>query len=524
MVSEGKFLSRLPEEIEGHPITYAASTDHQDYTLTYTCVSDATKHGEINYKNGVATTCSSGENIESTSVFDAFDSTMLFQYLPSDMQISGSITTFVGEQEVNGKKTPKGYVMLKGTYASGGTTIAVDGEVRMQDAKYYGIVRQFPSLFFIDLTSLKDKWVLIDPAAGDTTSDLFPLDSIADTSPSNDDLGKAKTETTTFIRKALDTKALALTREGTESLNGRRLNKIKITMDADKLPAAVAAYKEDATKRNALVKEVGESLDELVLPKNLESLRIIAGQTTLTIWLENLNGTPHKLELTTILVAPEKVEKLKGKQVRASIALTFEHLGEQPKVDVPANPISWDEAQRIIMGISEEDQKFEKQRSAVDGIRSALSNYKNRKGAYPDTLATLLEKPEEKKEANTNAGLQIESIGNSVEPIGLGLGENPQNYFGAYNKRSVIPNDVFTGKPFVYTKEDTGYTLTYEMVLPKASDDYGFGSASYYSEMYVAGMNTATEKVLSKEAAVKNDTQSSSLKITPVGGDTNNAT
>ena len=120
---------------------------------------------------------------------------------------------------------------------------------------------------------------------------------------------------------------------------------------------------------------------------------------------------------------PEKVEKLKDKQVRLSIALTFEHLGEQPKVDVPSNPISWDEAERLISGITEEQQKFDKQRSAVDDIRSALGNYKNRKGAYPDTLTALLEKPEKQKVTNTNASLQIESIGNSIEPLGLGLGK-----------------------------------------------------------------------------------------------------
>ncbi|MEK7518701.1 MAG: hypothetical protein AAB549_02145, partial [Patescibacteria group bacterium] len=490
--------------VEGeNPITYTLSEDKKNYTLQYTCTQDSTKKGNVSSAEGTATTCTTGDS--STSVLETFDSSTLFRYLPSDMLLSGSVTTFVAEQDVNGKKSPRGYVSLKGTYASGGTTIAVDGEVRMQDAKYYAIVRQFPSLFFIDLTSLKDKWVLIDPAAGDSANVMFPLDSVSDSTPTGNDLGKVKTETVTFIRKALDTKAIVLTREGSENLNGRRLNKIKITMDADKLPATVTAYKEDATKRNALVKEVGETLDELVKAENLDRLRVIAGQTTLTIWIENLNGTPHKLQFETIVLPPEKVEKLKDKQVRLSIALTFEHLGEQPKVDVPSNPISWDEAQRLISGITEEQQKFDKQRSAVDDIRSALGNYKNRKGAYPDTLTALLEKPEKQKVTNTNASLQIESIGNSIEPLGLGLGEDPQNYFGAYNKRSTIPNDVFTGKPFVYATKDTGYTLTYEMVMPKASDDDSFGGSSYYAEMYVAGKNTADERVVSAETDASKD-------------------
>lgn len=497
LTGEEKFISKLPEPVQGHAITYTVTKEHDQYTLEYQCLSDKTKNGKVESKEGTATRCATDE--DTTSVFDAFDSTTLFQFLPSDMQLDGSVVSFVGEQEVNGKKSPRGYVKLKGTYASGGTTIGVDGEVRMQDAKYYGIVRQFPSLFFIDLTSIKDKWVVIDPAAGDSASDLFPLDSVADSTPQSGDLDKAEKETAAFIKKALEAKAIVLTREGSESLKGRRLNKMKITVDAAQLPAAVTAYKADATSRNALVKEVGTMLDELVLPENLERLSVVTNQTSLTIWLENLNSTPHKLELTSIIVPPEKVEKLKGKQVRATIALTLEHIGEQPNVDLPANPISLDEATRLITGISEEQQKFDKQRSAIEDLRTGLQNYSTKKGAYPETLAALLEKPEAATGTTVNASLVIENIG-------PGLGENPKNYFGSYSSRSTIPNDVFTGKAFPYEKTATGYSLTYEMKLPKSSGDDGlYGGSSYYTEMYVEGKNTANEKALSVEKRTEGD-------------------
>lgn len=497
LVGEQKFISRLPEPVQGHDITYTVTKEHDQYTLEYQCLSDKTKNGKVESKEGTATRCTTDE--DTTSVFDAFDSTALFQFLPSDMQLDGSVVSFVGEQDINGKKSPRGYVKLKGTYASGGTTIGVDGEVRMQDAKYYGIVRQFPSLFFIDLTSIKDKWVVIDPAAGDSASDFFPLDSVADSTPESGDLAKAEKETAAFIKKSLEAKAIVLTREGSESLNGRRLSKIKITVDAAQLPAAVTAYKADATSRNALVKEVGTMLDELVLPENLERLSVITGQTSLTIWLENFNSTPHKLELTSIIVPPGKVEKLKGKQVRATIALTLEHIGEQPSVDVPANPISLDEATRLISGISEEQQKFDKQRSAIEDLRSGLQNYSTKKGVYPDNLAALLEKPEAATGTTVNASLVIESVG-------PGLGENPKNYFGSYSSRSVIPNDTFTGKAFPYEKTAAGYTLAYEMKLPKSTDDDGlYGGSSYYTGMYVEGKNTANEKTLSVEKRAEND-------------------
>ncbi len=491
LTGEEKFISKLPAPVQGHDITYTVTKEHDQYTLEYQCLNDKTKNGKVDSKEGSATRCAADE--DATSVYDAFDSTSLFQALPSDMQLEGSVVSFVGEQEVNGKKSPRGYVKLKGTFASGGTTIGVDGEVRMQDAKYYGIIRQFPSLFFIDPTSIKDKWVVIDPAAGDSASDLFPLDSVADSTPESGDLAKAEKETAAFIKKSLEAKAIVLTREGSESLNGRRLSKIKITVDAAQLPAAVTAYKADATSRNALVKEVGTMLDELVLPENLERLSVVTGQTSLTIWLENLNSTPHKLELTSIIVPPEKVEKLKGKQVRATIALTLEHIGEQPSVDVPTNPISLDEATRLISGISEEQQKFDKQRSAIGDLRTGLQNYATKKGTYPENLAALLEKPETAAGTTVNASLVIENIG-------PGLGENPKNYFGAYSSRSAIPNDAFTSKAFPYEKTATGYSLTYEMKLPKSTDDDGlYGGSSYYTAMYVEGKNTATEKTLSVE-------------------------
>lgn len=506
LVTGTKYISTLPKEVEGHAIAYTVTSDKKEFTLEYTCVSDTTKKGKIESKNGTTVTCLSNDS--NPSVLEVFDTTAFFQFLPTDMQIEGSIVTFVAQQEKDGKKTPRGYVAIKGSYASGGTTISVDGEARMQDGRYYGIVRQFPSLFFIDLTSIKDKWVVIDPAAGDTASDILPIDNLADVTPKNNELGTAKQETATFIRKALDTKAITLTREGTENINGRRLSKIKITMDADKLPAAVTAYKEDATQRNALVKDVGEMLDELVAPANLESLRVIAGQTSLMVWLENLNATPHKLELTTILVPPEKVEKLKDKQIRATIALTFEHLGDQPNVDVPSNPITWDEAQRLIMGITEEQQKFEKQRSAVDDLRAALQNYSKRKGAYPDTLAALLEKPEATNATgNVNAGLQIESIDSSYGNYDRPLENDAPNYFGNSGGRSAVPNDVFTGKAFEYTKRDAGYSLTYQMVLPKSTDEETFGSSDFYTSQYMEGKNTATHKTLSVEKQAEKDAE-----------------
>ncbi len=75
------------------------------------------------------------------------------------LDINGEFTTFTTYKTEDPKKH-KAIYTLKGSLSTGGTTFSVDGEVRQKDQKSYVQIRQFPSLFFFDVSALKDKWVL----------------------------------------------------------------------------------------------------------------------------------------------------------------------------------------------------------------------------------------------------------------------------------------------------------------------------------------------------------------------------
>ena len=122
-----------------------------------------------------------------------------------------------------------------------------------------------------------------------------------------------------------------------------------------------------------------------------------------------------------------------------------------------------------LMGQSEADLQAENQDSIVNDLREALDVYHAKNDAYPAKLGDL--------------------IGFVYDPM-----DDPKYAETVVN----IPNDVYTGKPYVYALKDGSYELKYEMHFAK-------DSKSLTKDQYVEGVNTATPDVSSVEGG-KSDT------------------
>ncbi len=115
------------------------------------------------------------------------------------------------------------------------------------------------------------------------------------------------------------------------------------------------------------------------------------------------------------------------------------------------------------MGQNSESALANEQYQTINDLQSALDAYQiNNNGNYPEKLTDLL---------GTTRDWSNEKVTN-------------------------IPQDIVTGKAYIYQRSETGYTLTYEM-----PEDGTFLFAGEFKE----GTNTATEHFISEESARETD-------------------
>jgi len=179
-----------------------------------------------------------------------------------------------------------------------------------------------------------------------------------------------------------------------------------------------------------------------------------------------------------IVIPPDKLEKLKNRQILFSFGLTFDHLGEEPSVTAPDNIITLDEVERLLTGVTVKQQQFKKQLEEVQDIRTGLLQYYVSNKSYPDSLDALLDK----RPALTNT---ISLTGNNYLP----------------GTTETLPTSVYPDTNFTYTHATDDYTLVYTVIKPaeEDSEDSLFGG-SFFAEEIVDGENTATKDFLSIEA------------------------
>ncbi|MCC2631147.1 MAG: hypothetical protein K0S38_956, partial [Candidatus Paceibacter sp.] len=250
-----------------------------------------------------------------------------------------------------------------------------------------------------------------------------------------------------------------------------------------------------------------ETLDFLQSKSADQVFDYINKNTTLSIWA-NGDGIPVKFLLSIRMIPNVTTGPAAQKQINLDVAVTLNDINKKQKIDVPQDSISAEEVYMMFTGKTKEEVQAERQEQAVSKIRGALGTYSSLSGGtYPATLEDLKKKGSEIIPLNTN---------------------NNENYYGEYYKNKkileVVPNDVVTKQPFMYSASGKTYKLTYTIDLApykKGTQMYGLYQTDYTSGntykiylKYINGINTATEKALSEEALAAAKLDSDGDKVT----------
>jgi len=170
------YISKIPKHPDGDNYSYTVSADKSSYELSSKCLGGDIDKAIIN-SDGTSTKCDitdSSFDISSVSFLDE-----VLQWIPSDLDINGKITTFTTYKRVNPEKR-KGIFTLSGSLNTSGTTFSVDGEVRQNGSDTYVQIRQFPSLFFFDVSAIKDNWIHFNPNDEDNSLMGFSIDDFSE--------------------------------------------------------------------------------------------------------------------------------------------------------------------------------------------------------------------------------------------------------------------------------------------------------------------------------------------------------
>lgn len=419
-----------------------------------------------------------GSGVGSTAL-GFFDPESLIKNFPSDVNINGGVTLYV---EPDQGKDGNARVSIDGTYTAGDATFSLAAEARKIKGDVYGIITKFPAFPFFDVASLKDKWVHLDPASLD---DYVPA-SFEENATTPETITTIKTVLGAALRQNLLTVDRQLP---AETVAGTKTEHYLLAVHTDKLPDVYQAVINELKKANKPTAMFETGLANTKDPKTMELLNRLVSHSRYEIWIDRSSGMLRQSRWDLTVVPPDSLERLKNKQFVLSLQLTLDHINKRVGVDVPSPTIDLDEATRLLTGITKEEQQFEKQLSQLRTLQNALQMYHTRRLSYPDSLDALLTampvlqkecEDEQKQRANTNT-------------ITLGLPSSDCYYFPVYAKTPPKIIDVYTNKQYGYAKDDSDYTVTYELHFFDGTDDY-------QKKQYVDGTNTMTSKDLSLEA------------------------
>lgn len=410
-----------------------------------------------------------------------FDPDTALRTIPSDINFTGGVSLYLeADQPV---KEADGRLRIDATYAGGDTLVAVNIEALKKDEIIYGIIRKFPSFFFLDLSGVKEKWVRITPQDG---FDFLTEDTLeqADTKAAIATLQQA-------LQRALDGKVFSVKQKlAAETVGGVRSEHYLIAVDTDQIDEVYRALRDERQGQEEDVKRFDKIIADLERPETQELLRSLVANSRFEIWIDRVTGYLRQVRWNLIVVPTADNERLKGKQIRLGLEFTLEKVNQRLTISPPASTIGYDEAVRLVTGVSEDQQKFEKQRNRVQDVLQALRVYQKSNNRYPATLAelvagikTISQDCERRATANknTNAGrVDFDSIEYDCQYSVPGL----------VKSLSII--DLYTGKTFGYKTEADDYRLTYQMKITDKVE-------SYYKEEHVEGLNTATSKDISIE-------------------------
>lgn len=424
--------------------------------------------------------------------------------VPTDINASAHITLY--SEADKALKDSDAILAIGGSYKSGDLTAEFDFEGRKIGQTVYGTLRKFPGIPYLStfVDPLKGKWVKLEPGDGNDflTTKTFEQANLRD----------GIEQTKRGLKSALDNKVFTVDKRlGSEMIAGVRSEHYRIALHPDKLGAAYQTVIDARKATNQDASDLEDLVKEVVKPETQQALQRIVDNSTLELWIDKVHGFLRQARWTIVLVPPEGVEKLKDRQYRIGVTLTLDKVNQKVAVGVPSGFITYDEAERLVTGVSKEEQQFNHQRERISNVKGAVGYYKTLSGAYPDTITDLPGQLKDAlakcKERQTNSNANGNTNGNTNIDNQLFVYYTCSEY-GVESYADVNINDVYTGKPYGYTKDGTDYKLTYEMhpSFPKrTSTDLFSSSSSYYTDQYIDGTNTANSSDVSLEKETESE-------------------
>lgn len=434
------------------------------------------------------------DNLPLVNLFGIFgleDMDSLIDVFPNDIDTSAAFTFYT---EADKKlKEADALLQIVASYHGGDLTAEFDVEGRKNGTTVYGIIRKFPGIPYLSqfVTPIKNKWVKITPDDGNT---FLNKDAWGDSS-----IKEGVEKTKESLKLVLQGEAFTADRKlGTDSIAGVQSVHYRLALHPDKLKGIFEKIVAERKEKKQSTSELETAMRELDRPNVQASLQRFVDNSTVDIWIDKAQGLLRQISWNVVVVPPEGSTKLKDKQFTIGLTLTLDKVNKRVAVNAPGGAIGYDEAERLVTGISVEEQLFSRQRSRIYGIRRALDGIKEAGGDYPTSIDNLaddwkqaIKDCEENKKSSANANLV------NIPYVYCGY------YYGSGNDFQNL--DVYTKKPFVYKRTTNDYELTYEMRLDFTDSDSEYSYGSYYKEQFSEGTNTATSKDVSIEQQTEDE-------------------
>lgn len=409
---------------------------------------------------------------ENRWMFPLLDQETLLRSIPTDLVLDAGMTVYTDMEAGNGGN---GTVTLDGSYAGGDATLDAAIEARKIGDTVYMYVSKFPALFVFDFSSIKNRWIEIKK--GDAESFLsFDF-------ANNENSKKTAAIAQDTLRAVFSRGLLTLDQKlPAETIAGTKTEHYRLTAHPEALSNVYRDIIEAAKKRGEKTGQLDAMVKNLNDPQTKDLLKNVTEHSTYELWIEPRTGLPRQTRWTVVLIPPDSLERLKDKQLSLSFQLTLEHANQRVTIEKPQDVIDFDEATRLLYGISKEEQQFEKQTEQIRALKSVLSAYYDKKQSYPESLDRLTsELPDLAQTCKDAANENTKSNAN-----GTGAATVYDAYCAVLLRSTETPlktTDVYTKKSYSYLKDGDSYALTFDIT-------YFDGMSEYEKKQYADGANT----------------------------------
>lgn len=396
--------------------------------------------------------------------------------MPGTLSITGNISGSI-------QKNNAGTLKVGANINYEDLILNIEGESLVKDKDIYLKLNAFPGLPFINLSSIKEKWIKVsqDDLKNPSSYEFVP-EEISD---QQKEISSSQEQSKIIGSIAKEEGIIQLVgRPIKETLDGIKVYHYQFKLDKTKLASfysKVTTTLNEKFQDNAVLKFNQEIFDSLSSQSTLAFIDYLNQQYSLDIYICRNTGYLTKASFSLTLVP--SAESMNQNLAVLSWNLNLSNINQAVNISAPKESISIHDAYLLILGMSEEEYLLQKQSSNISSIRYALTTFKNLAGFYPNSLDQLkLTRGEIKK----NSGIITES---SIDTFAL---------------LSDVPQDVFTKQAYGYEKTaDDNYKLTYQIVIPAYQLGKKLSTLIYSANSpilkYVSGSNTSDKMNLSLE-------------------------